>query len=213
MNRRQFTLRLGAAGAAPLLAMPVWAQGEPVEGKDYLRLQQPVPVSPGPGKVEVVEFFGYWCPHCNAFEPVLDAWARKLPPEVVFRRIPVAFSAAHDSLQRLYLALEALGQVDAMHRKVFAAVHVQHQRLDKDAEIAALMSANGVDGAKVVEAMKSFSVVARVKQMRQLAESYRIDGVPTLGVQGRYLTTVGMAGGHDRALQIVDALVRKAKAG
>jgi thiol:disulfide interchange protein DsbA len=208
MNRREFTLRTAlAAGAAAAPAL-VQAQAAPVEGKDYARLAQPIAM-PATGKIEVVEFFGYWCPHCHAFEPMLDAWARKLPDSVSFRRIPVAFSAPQEPYQRIFLALEAMGQVDAMHRKVFTAIHVQKQRLDKDADIVALMTANGIDGAKFTETFKSFTVASKAKQARQLAEAYRIDGVPTLGVHGRFFTSPSMTGDHDKALRVAEFLIQR----
>jgi thiol:disulfide interchange protein DsbA len=209
MNRRD-SLHCLAAGLA--LASPtgaLFAQGAPgalQEGRDYKRVESPVAVPDG--KVDVVEFFGYWCPHCNAFEPALDAWARKLPPaQVSFRRVPVVFNAAHEVYQRLYYALESLGLVDNLHRKVFAAVHVQHVSFIKDADVAAWVSANGADGAKVVEAMKSFSIASKLRQARALADGFRIDGVPTLGIQGRYMTSPSIAGGPERALAVSDALI------
>jgi thiol:disulfide interchange protein DsbA len=209
MNRRD-SLHCLAAGLA--LASPtgaLFAQGAPgalQEGRDYKRVESPVAVPDG--KVDVVEFFGYWCPHCNAFEPALDAWARKLPPaQVSFRRVPVVFNAAHEVYQRLYYALESLGLVDSLHRKVFAAVHVQHVSFIKDADVAAWVSANGADGAKVVEAMKSFSIASKLRQARALADGFRIDGVPTLGIQGRYMTSPSIAGGPERALAVSDALI------
>jgi thiol:disulfide interchange protein DsbA len=207
MNRRDFALRLAvtASVAAPAL---VQAQQAPVEGKDYARLAQPIAM-PATGKVEVVEFFGYWCPHCHAFEPLLDTWARKLPANVTFRRVPVAFSAPQEPYQRIFLALEAMGQLDAMHRKVFTAIHVQKQRLDKDADIVALMTANGIDGAKFTETFKSFTVASKAKQARQLAEAYRIDGVPTIGVHGRYFTSPSMTGDHEKALRVADFLIQR----
>ncbi len=215
MKRRDFTLhtvRLGSLGIASalgaLLPTVLWAQGGPVEGKDYTRLKDPVPVA-GSGKIEVIEFFGYWCPHCASLEPALDAWARKLPADVNFRRIPVAFSAAQESYQKLYFAIEATGQVQALHNKVFTAIHGQRQRLDKEAEIAALATANGLDGAKLVEAMKSFSVATKANQARQLTQAYHVDSVPMLAVHGRHLTSVAMAGSQERTLQVVDALVQQ----
>ena len=210
MDRRRFTRRL--AGAAAACAAPLWAraQGAPAEGRDYARLAQPLAL-PGTGKVEVVEFFGYWCPHCNAFEPSLDAWARKLPADVAFHRVPVAFSAPQEPYAKIFFALEAMGQVEALHRKVFAAIHVQHQRLEKDSEIQAFMSANGVDGAKFIETFKSFTVASKFKQARQLADAYRIDGVPTLGIHGRYFTSPSLAGGHEQALRVTDYLIQRAR--
>jgi protein dithiol oxidoreductase (disulfide-forming) len=212
MNRRDFALRMALSATAAAAPAVVHGQGAPVENKDYARLAQPIAM-PATGKVEVVEFFGYWCPHCHAFEPVLDPWVRKLPANVSFRRIPVAFSASQEPYQRIYLALEALGQLDAMHRKVFTAIHVQKQRLDKEAEIVALMTANGIDGTKFTEAFKSFTVASKAKQARQLADAYRIDGVPTLGVHGRYFTSPSMAGDHEKALRVTEFLIQRVAKG
>jgi protein dithiol oxidoreductase (disulfide-forming) len=209
MNRRQFALRGTAFGAGVLLAGATRAQGGPVEGKDYVRVAQPLPMAPG--KVEVVEFFGYWCPHCNSFEPSLEAWVQTLPADVAFRRIPVAFSPPQEPYQRLYFAIETLGLVEALHRKIFAAVHVQRVRFDKDADIAAWVNANGADGAKVVETMKGFAVATKMRQAKQLADAYRIDGVPTLGIQGRYMTSPSIAGSAERALATASQLIQMSK--
>lgn len=213
MKRREFALQLAATAAGLSVPPFVHAQGgAPVEGKDYARLAQPIAL-PATGKVEVVEFFGYWCPHCHAFEPTLEDWARKLPAQVNFRRVPVAFSAPQEPYQRIFLALEAMGQLDAMHRKVFTAIHVQKQRLDKDADIVALMTANGIDGAKFTETFKSFTVASKAKQARQMADAYKIDGVPTLGIHGRYFTSPSLAGGHEQALRVADFLIRRVAKG
>ena len=146
MHRREFSTAL--LGASVLAAgLPAAAQGGPVEGTHYVRLGQPLPVTAPSGKVEVVEFFWYGCPHCNAFEPMLDAWTKKLPADVSFRRVPVAFrDEPFGTHQRIYYALETMNQVEAMHRKVFYAIHNDRQKLDKPAEIAAFMTKNGVDG-------------------------------------------------------------------
>jgi thiol:disulfide interchange protein DsbA len=212
MNRRRFAIRLAAAAAAPGLALPARAQGAPVEGRDYARLAQPLPM-PATGKVEVVEFFGYWCPHCNSFEPTLDAWARKLPADVAFKRVPVAFSAPQEPYAKIYFTLEAMGLLEQMHRKVFAAIHVQRQHLDKESEILAFMTANGVDAGKFGEIYKSFTVASKFKQARQLADAYRIDGVPTLGIHGRFFTSPSLAGGADQALRVADQLIQRARQG
>ncbi|HVO08901.1 MAG TPA: thiol:disulfide interchange protein DsbA/DsbL [Burkholderiaceae bacterium] len=212
MNRRRFAIRLAATAAAPGLALPAFAQGAPVEGRDYARLAQPLPM-PATGKVEVVEFFGYWCPHCNNFEPTLESWVRKLPADVAFHRIPVAFSAAQEPYAKIFLSLEAMGLVDQMHRKVFAAIHVQHLRLEKESDILAFMTANGVDATKFSETYKSFTVASKFKQARQLADAYRIDGVPTLGIQGRFFTSPSLAGGAEQALKVTDALIQRARQG
>ncbi|MEK8051620.1 thiol:disulfide interchange protein DsbA/DsbL [Ideonella sp. DXS22W] len=210
MNRRDIVIGLPAAGLLSGLALPSLAQGGPVEGQDYKKLDKPLAVAAG--KIEVVEFFGYWCPHCNAFEPALDAWQRKLPADqVAFRRVSISFRPNQEPLQRLYYALEALGQVEALHRKVFNAVHIERKPFNNDADVLAWAQASGADGAKIVEAMKSFGVATKVRLARQLAEGYGIDGVPTLGVQGRWRTAPSMAGSEVRALAVTDALIAMAR--
>ncbi len=183
-----------------------------VEGKDFVRLAQPQPVPAG--KIEVIEFFWYGCPHCNVFEPALDAWSKKLPGDVVFRRVPVAFReepfVAH---QKIYYTLEALGQIDALHRKVFAAIHNERQRLDKPADIAAFVAKNGVDAAKFTEVFNSFGIQTKTQQARKLADTYKIDGVPSIGIHGRYFTSPTLAGSADRALAVADQLIQRTRTG
>ena len=216
IERRQFSAALvgtglGAAGFG--LAAPAHAQGGPVEGTHYVRLSQPVAAAGG-GKVEVIEFFWYGCPHCHAFEPTLDAWSKRLPADVLFRRAPVAFRdepfGAH---QRIYYSLEAMGQLEAVHRKVFFAIHNERAKLDKPADIAAFMAKNGVDGAKFLDVYNSFSVQTKARQAKQLAEAYKIDGVPAMGIHGRYFTSVTLAGSPERALAVTDYLVAQVRKG
>jgi thiol:disulfide interchange protein DsbA len=208
MKRRDFSMQLAAAGLGSLWAGTAGAQGAPVEGTHFTRLSQPAPVSAPAGKIEVVEFFSYGCPHCYALEPTLEAWAKRLPADVVFKRVPVGFNALYENYQKIFYALEAMGQVEQMHGKVFNAIHQQRQRLDKEADIAAFMTANGIDGAKFIELYKSFGVQAKAKQAQQLANSYKIDGVPAMGVQGRFVTSGSQAGSNERALAVTDVLVQ-----
>ena len=214
MKRREFAARLLAvtAGTTAVAQSSLsHAQGAPVEGKQYVRLSQPLP-SAAPGKIEVVEFFWYGCPHCNDFEPLLEPWVKKLPADVAFRRAPVAFRdepfGAH---QRIYYALEAMGKVEAMHRKVFYAIHNDRAKLDKAPDIAAFMGKNGLDGAKFLDVFNSFSVQTKAKQAKQLSESYKIDGVPALGIQGRYYTSGSLAGSTDSALAVTDFLIQQVR--
>jgi len=170
------------------------------------------PVAPmAPGKIEVLEFFSYGCPHCNAFEPTIESWSKKVPADVAFHRVPVPFLFNFENFMRTYYALETMGQVQAMQRKVFSAVHVEHQRLDKPADIAALMTKNGVDGAKFLEVFNSFSVATSVTRAKKLVAAYKLDGVPALAVQGRYTTSPGTAGGPEQAMAVVDYLVQRAR--
>jgi thiol:disulfide interchange protein DsbA len=213
MNRREFSTRLIGAGAGTLalsLAVPAWSQGAPAEGTQFTKIDPPVP-SQAPGKVEVLEFFSYACPHCNAFEPTLDAWAKKLPPDVVFRRVPVPFLMNAENFQRTYYALESLGMVDTMQRKVFAAVHVDRIRLDSPNDVAALVAKNGGDSAKFLDAMKSFGVANGVTRAKKMTADYKIDSVPSIAVQGRFVTSPAQAGGPEKALQVADFLIQRAR--
>jgi len=212
MKRREFsTAALIGAGAASL-AWPAisQAQGGPVEGKHYVRLSQPVPVSAPAGKIEVIEFFWYGCPHCAAFEPALDAWAKQLPADVAFQRVPVAFSAepfgAH---QRIFYALDTMGLVGTMHRKIFYAIHQDRLRLGQSAEISAFMTKNGVDATQFMDAFNSFTTQARVRQANMLVDGYKIDGVPAMGIHGRFFTSGALAGDNDKALVVTDFLVQR----
>jgi thiol:disulfide interchange protein DsbA len=210
MKRREFSSALALAGLALGATPAARAQSGFVEGKDYVKLGTPVPTGT-PGKIEVVEFFWYGCPHCNAFEPQLDAWSKKLPADVAFRRVPVGFTALHETHARLFYALEALQQVETLHRKVFAAIHQQRKRLDKDADIVAFATENGLDAAKFTEAFKSFGVATKVRQAKALTEAYKIDGVPSLGIQGRFFTSGSLAGSNDRALAATEYLIGVAR--
>lgn len=209
MNRRELTL--GAGATVLLAASGAQAQGAAaVEGRDFVRLNPPAPVPPG-GKIDVIEFFSFGCPHCYAFEPLLEPWIKRLPPDVSFRRVPAAFNAPFEGYAKLFYALEAVGLAEQLHKRVFAAIHVQRQRLDKEADLAAFVNAAGGDGAKFVEAYKSFGVATKVRQGKQLSEAYKIDGVPTLGIHGRWFTSGSLAGGHERALQVADQLIARAR--
>lgn len=212
MNRRDFSQWVAALGGAAAVH-GAHAQGGPVEGVHYVKLSQPAPVSAPTGKIEVLEFFWYGCPHCNALEPALEAWIKRLPADVVFRRVPVAFSATHESHQKLFYGLEAMGQLEAMHRKIFAAIHTQQQRLDREVDQLAFLKAQGVDEAKFLEMTKSFSVQTKMRQAKQLSSAYKIDGVPALGVAGRFYTAGSLAGDNQRALAVADFLIERARKG
>jgi len=220
MNRREFSMQaasalgLGLAGA-PLVAS---AQGGPVEGQNYTRLAQAAPVSAPAGKVEVVEFFWYGCPHCYHFEPSLAAWVARLPSHVAFRRVPWAYRENPFGVhQRLFYALEAMGLVGALHEKVFSAMHqpggaLQGATANLD-QIGAFLATQGVDKDKFRSVYDSFAVQTKVRQARALAEAYRVDGVPTVGVGGQFTTSVSLNGNASRTLATVDFLVDRLRKG
>ena len=210
MKRREFSATL-AVGLGGLVAGGARAQGTPVEGTNYVRLSQPAPVSlpSADKKVDVVEFFWYECPHCYAFEPAVSAWAKRLPAEVSFRQVPVGFTARHQVAQRAFYALEEMGQLEALHQRIFNAIHVQRQRLMTDKAYVEFAAANGVDADKFAAAMRSFSVNTQANRARQLSEAYKIDGVPAMGVQGRFYTSGTLAGSNEGTLAVVDYLVQR----
>jgi thiol:disulfide interchange protein DsbA len=214
MKRRDFSLVCGAAvaGSAWLQSAALAQVRPPVAGTDYMVLDKPVAVDAPAGKVEVVEFFGYFCPHCNAFEPIFDAWVKRAPKYVVVKRIPVAFQGTGPQ-QRLFYALEALGLLDTLHRKAFSAIHVEKQRLDTPEAISDWVVKQGVDKVKFMEQFNSFSTNTKASRAARLQDEYKIEGVPTLGVAGRYLTDGTMARSMDRALQVVDFLANMARTG
>jgi protein dithiol oxidoreductase (disulfide-forming) len=166
----------------------------------------------------VIEFFWYECPHCNAFEPALEAWSGRVPDDVAFRRVPVWFREEPFTIQqRLYYTLEALGLVPTLHRKVFAAIHRERVRMRTPEDLTAFALKNGVDPLKFIAAFNSFSVQSKSLQARRVAAAYKIDAVPAMGVNGRYYTNGNLAnagassGSNDRMLAVVDALIAKVR--
>lgn len=204
------SLIAASAGASPTA---------PVNGKDYRTLERAQPTESGK-KVEVTEFFWYDCPHCNAFEPSLEAWVKKQGDKIVFKRVPVAFRDSFIPQQKLYYALEAIGKVDELHARIFRAIHVERQQLETDSQIAAFIAKQpGIDAKKFADAYNSFGVQTKARRATQLQADYQIDGVPTLAIGGRYLTSPSIAAGsvgnrpeaalHEAALQVADYLVNK----
>ena len=215
MKRRNFSV-LSGVGLAAVVALPgsVLAQTKPpVAGTDYLVLDKPAPVEAARGKIEVVEFFWYSCSHCNAFEPALNAWAKALPKDVALRRVPVAFRDDFVPQQRLYYALEALGLLAKLHAQVFAAIHVDKLKLASAAEIADWAAKQGVDRAKFTEQYNSFSASTKATRGTQLQNTYKVEGVPALGVAGRFYIDSTLAQGMDRALKVADFLTAEVRSG
>ncbi len=215
MLRRQFNQSAGAlTGLALTSPLAALAQSKPpADGADFISLDQAAPTEGGPGKVDVVEFFWYSCPHCNSFEPLLEAWLSKLPKNVHFRRVPVMFRPTFEPQQRLFYVLEAMGRLPELHKKVFYAIHVEKQTLDSVDQVANWVAKQGVDKAKFLEQYNSFPVVTKARRATQLQEQYKVDGVPSLGIAGKYFTSGSLAGNMQRALQVTDYLVAQASKG
>ena len=216
MQRRDFVSGAGTVATAAAMWSPAWVQAQakaPQAGVDFIKLDKPAPVEAPAGKIEVVEFFWYSCPHCNAFEPVLSNWAKALPKDVAFKRVPIAFRDDFVPQQKLFFALEAMGLVEKLHARVFAAIHGDKQNLTSAEAIAAWVVKQGVDKAKFLEQFNSFSTATKATRARQLQDAYRLEGVPAMGIAGLYYTDGSLAKSMDRALMVTDYLVAQVRSG
>lgn len=213
MNRREFSAGAGCLAAVAGLGLTplAWAQKKPEDGNDYKSLDKRAATEAPAGKVEVVEFFWYACPHCNAFEPQLEAWQKRLPADVVLRRVPVAFRDDFVPQQRLFYTLEAMGKLDELHGKVFHAIHADKQALNKEDLIVAWAEKNGLDKAKFAATYNSFPVETKARRARVLQDQYKVEGVPALGIAGRWYTDGSMAGSMPRAVQVAEYLIAEAR--
>ena len=216
MQRREFSVSAVSLAAAAFgaCALPIEALAQAKgfqNGSDYLTIAKPAPTEAPAGQIEVVEFFWYNCPHCNAFEPMFDAWTKKVPKDVYVRRAPVAFRPDFEPQQRLYFVLESLGKVDELHKKVFNAIHVERQQLGTADQIAAWVDKQGIPKAKFLELYNSFSVSTKARKSTQLQDGYAVDGVPALGINGRYFTSGTQAKTPERSLQVTDYLIEQSR--
>jgi thiol:disulfide interchange protein DsbA len=209
MKRRDFSVSAASLAALPLAS---WAQAKkPEEGREYLVLDKRVPTEVPEGKIEVIEFFWYSCPHCNAFEPRFASWLKAAPKDVVVKRVPVRFRDDFEPQQRAYYVFEALNMVDAMHGKLFHAIHTERQPLNTLATLSAWADKNGLPAQKFTETFNSFGVVSKAKRATQLQEAFKVQGVPALGVAGRFYTDGSLAGTMERALQTADFLLNEVR--
>lgn len=184
----------------------------PREGRDYLRLARPAPTDAPAGAVEVIEFFWYACPHCYAFEPLLADWLRRLPAQVAFKRVHVGFRPQFEPQQRLHATLEALGLMGRLHTRVFDAIHRERLALHSEAAILDWVARQGVEREAFSQTWRSFGVTAQITRAQQLMNAYAVQGVPALGVAGRYYIDGELAGPAARMLQVTDALIARSRA-
>jgi len=210
MSLSSILSRFSAAAFAAAFIASAGAQGM-VEGQNYARLRNPMPVDTGKN-IEVIEFFSYGCPHCAEFEPILDNWLKTKPADVTFRRIPVMFQPKWESLAKAYYTLDALGE-DKLSADVFVAVHAKGMPLYNDKDFFDWAASKGLDRKKVEELYSSFAVVGRVNRAKQLAQAYGVQSVPTVIVDGKYTTgPERLANGHAGVPAAIDFLVQKARA-
>ncbi len=183
-----------------------------MEGRDFQTLARPLAV-PANGKIEVIEFFWYACPHCFMFEPTIEAWIPTLPADVRFRRVPVGFDARKETHQRVYYTWEALGLVEAMHMKTFTRFHVQRRPIDSERDMLDFAQESGLDVAKVGQAWNSFGVQARCREARRLEDDYGIESMPEMAVAGRFVAVAQPGAGRASVLATTDWLVNRVRRG
>lgn len=180
------------------------------EGKNFKRLQNPQPTETG-GKIEVIEFFSYQCPHCAHFEPVIEPWIKKLPSDVQFHRVPALFQPGWTELAKAYYTLDAMGVAEKLSATVFKAIHEENVQLRNDKTFFDWAAKQGLDRQKVTDIYNSFAVNSRVNRAKSQAQAYRLDGVPSMAIDGKYFITGEMAGSYPTWLEIADALIAKAR--
>jgi thiol:disulfide interchange protein DsbA len=220
MRSLRFAL-LAASLAATVVSTSAFASpADPKNGVEYVTLAQPQPVQAAGKKVEVIEFFMYHCPHCNALEPQFEQWVKRQGDNIVLKRVHLPFSGPNDPEAHLYLTLEALGKVDQMHAKVFKAIHQERIRMKDDATVIDWVSKNGIDKATFTNAWNSFGVMTKLRRLSQVVNDYKVDGAPTIVIDGKYQTSPATVYNSVKAnnetqlfqatLQVMDALVAKA---
>jgi thiol:disulfide interchange protein DsbA len=203
------SLRKTIALAASLLVLAFGAFAQ-APAKPYAVLTPAQPTE-GSGKIEVIEFFWYGCPHCYSLEADVNAWLKKAPKDVVFKRVPAAPSENWAQSAALYYTLEAMGLLDQYHAKVFDAFHKENKNLGNKRIREEWLKANGIDVAKYNEVEKSFSVATRLQRARQMTAAYKVDGVPRIFVNGKYYTAAEFAGSNSRIFAVVDQLIDMAR--
>jgi thiol:disulfide interchange protein DsbA len=208
--KRLFTL-LFATLVSSLVASGGSLAADLQAGRDYTPINPPLATAKG--KIEVIEFFSYGCPHCSEFNPSVSQWVAKLPKDVSFRRIPVTFNRPEwGRLARIYYALESIGDLAKLDAAVFSAIHTERVNLMKsDEAVVAWAVSKGLDGKKFGDALASFSMQSKIMRADQEATSAHITGVPALVVDGKYLVNNEAAGNHEDLLKLTDSVIAKAR--
>ena len=176
----------------------------------FATLSPPQPTEGG-GKIEVVEFFWYGCPHCYSLEPSVNNWLKTAPKDVTFKRVPAVPSEGWGEMAKVYYTLETMGLLEQYHPKIFDAMHKSNLNLSNKKIRDKWLADNGVDPAKYAEVEKSFTVATKVNRAKQLTYAYKVDSVPRVFVDGKYYTSAEQAGGADRMFAIVDQLVARSR--
>ncbi len=191
-----------------LFSAASFAQAENyVAGVDYKKIDQQMTESGD--KIEVLEFFWYGCPHCYHFEPNLNAWKKSKPANVSFIRVPAVFRPDWKVQARAYYALEIMGVIENIHGKIFDAIHKKKKRLNTLDSLADFVAKHGVDKARFIEEYNSFAVDGKVRKAVKKIKAYKIEGVPTVAVNGKYTISGRLAGSYENMIKILDHLIEK----
>jgi len=204
---------LRSALAALLLALAAAAaNAQPVAqlGRDYIRLEPAHPVASG-DRIEVIEFFYYGCPVCYELEPKLSRWYFNGPGSVALRRVPALASDNWDNFAKLFYTLESMGQLARLHWPVYDNFHFNGMKLNEEPVMAAWVAHNGLDKQKFIDTYGSPQIQAKLATAREMTRSYDIKGVPSIVVDGKFLTSAAMTGGTDELIKVVEQLVELAR--
>ncbi len=197
-----------------LMLLPVALQAESFkyeEGTHYVELTIPIRVRDS-GKIEVTEYFSYGCPHCYRFDPLISAWVKNLPADVVFNRTPAIWNQDYRVYAQTYYTAETLKVTEKVHSALFEAIQEQHKRLNDPKDMAMFFSEFGVDPIDFAKIYQSFGVRASMQQAEARGRAYRSSGVPALIVNGKYRVEGSMAGSNAEMLKVVDFLINKERA-
>ncbi len=191
----------------PLLLIVLSSTHAAEWGEGWDPIDPPIATSVPEGKVEVVEFFWYGCPHCYTMEPALQAWLKTKPENVEFKRVPAPLNPNWTVHAQFFYAAEALGIAEKLHGPLFEAMHVKKQKLFKKTDLIDFAVEHGADRQKFTEAWDSFGTYVKVQQAKKLGQKYNLDGVPAIGIDGKYKTSGSLAGSYSRMFEIVSQLV------
>jgi len=181
------------------------------EGKEYLLLGTPQPTSTG-DKIEVVELFWYGCPHCFDLEPQVQAWLKRKPEDVELVRMPAILGSRWELLAQAYYTADLLGITAKIHPALFEAVHEKHMNINDEAALQAFFVDQGVSADDFKKTFNSFAVAVKMNNARQMTRRYKISGVPTIIVNGKYSTGAKQAGSNQAVFDVVDYLVEQERA-
>lgn len=202
--------RLRAWIALALLLVSTAAPAQITAKGEYTRLSPPRPVATG-SRIEVIEFFYYGCPICYELQPLMSRWLVGAPNYVAHRRVPVSSADGWESFARLFYTLEIMGQIPRLHWPVYDNFHFDNVQLNQEKVMQDWVARNGLDRDKFTEVYNSAEVKAKIDESRELIKNYDVRGVPTIAVDGKYVTSARLAGGTRQLMLLVDDLVKQAR--